>query len=117
MSKLKSIHYDKLKMQDYLKSQKIKLKMKRILFKARTRMLNVGENFGKKGPCPLCNLKEDTQSHLLDCIIVKMECPEIVENKENCSYADIFCNSIEKMNNIAKLLHQAMRTREKLLMK
>ena len=47
MTKLKNIKYKKLEMQGYLKSQKIKLKMKKILFKARTRMLNVKDNFWK----------------------------------------------------------------------
>ena len=115
MTKLKNLKYKKLEMQGYLKSQKISLKKKKILFKARTRMLNVKSNFGDKSQCPLCNMKEDNQSHLLDCTIIKLECPDLFENKENCLYEDIFGTNIDKMNNVANLLIQAMRTREKFL--
>ena len=31
-------------------------------------MLNVKNNFGSSSPCPLFNLHEDNQNHLLDCI-------------------------------------------------
>jgi len=68
MTKLQNIQYTKLEMQDYLKSQKINLQKKKILFKARTRMLNVKNNFGSSSPCPLCNLHEDDQINLLECI-------------------------------------------------
>ena len=88
MSKLKNIKYEKLEMQTYLKSQKISLIKKRVLFKARTRMLNVQNNFGKKSQCPLCKLNDNDQSHLID---------------------------FEKMNIIACLLLQAIRTREKII--
>jgi hypothetical protein len=94
-------------MQKYLQSQKINLKKKKILFKARTRMLNVKNNFGDKGLCPLCKLNEDDQSHLLDCIIIKMKCSDILENKEKCSYKDIYSNNIEKLSNISHLIYQA----------
>ena len=80
-------------------------------------MLNVKSNFGDKSSCPLFKLKEDNQSHLLDCTIIKLECPEVFENKEKCLYEDIFCSKIDKMNNVANLLLQAMRICEKLLRK
>ena len=80
-------------------------------------MLNVKSNFGEKSACPLCHMKEDDQSHLLDCLVIKLECPQVFENKEACEYEDIFCNDIIKMKNIAELLYQAIRTREKLLQK
>ena len=41
MTKLKNNQYDKLEMQKYLKSEKVNLKKKKIIFKARTRMLKV----------------------------------------------------------------------------
>ena len=66
-------------------------------------MLNVQNNFGGKSQCPLCKLNDDEQSHLIDCIIIKLACPEILENKSNCSYEDIFSNDLENMNNIAIL--------------
>ena len=117
MTKLVNINYTKLEIQDYLKSQKINLQKKKILFKARTRMINVNKNFGNSSPCSLCNLNEDDQSHLLECIFIKLESSIVQENKNKCEYQDIFGNDIVKMNNVAELLQQALRAREKLLAK
>ena len=78
-------------------------------------MLNVKNNFGDKGACPLCKLNLDDQSHLLECIMIKLECPEILENKKECVYNDIYSNDIDKLNNIANLMYLAMRTREKMI--
>ena len=47
MSKLKNLKYEKLELQPYLKSNKLNLRKKKILFKARTRMLNVKWNFAR----------------------------------------------------------------------
>ena len=84
MTKLKNLKYKKLEMQGYHKSQQISLKKKKILFKARTRMLNVKNNFGDKSPCPLCNMKEDNQSQLFGgkrqaLLTVSKICPSFVQ--------------------------------------
>ena len=78
-------------------------------------MLNVKNNFGDKGACPLCKLNLDDQSHLLECIMIKLEWPEILENKKECVYNDIYSNDIDNLNNIAHLMYLAMRTREKII--
>ena len=96
MTKMKNVKYEKLEMQNYLKCEKINLKKKKILFKSRTRMLKVNHNFGNKSPCPLCELNDDEQSHLLECVIIKVKCPEIFENRKNCKYEDIFSNDLKK---------------------
>ena len=46
-SKLKDLNYEKLQIQKYLTTDKITTNRKIILFKARTRMLNVLNNFGQ----------------------------------------------------------------------
>ena len=112
ISKLKNITYNELKMQPYLSSSKKSLKHKKILFKARTKMLNVNWNFGNKSLCLLCKLKDDQQEHLLSCIKIKLESSIILENKNNCKYSDIYSSDQEKLNNIAELLLQATRIRE-----
>ena len=117
MKKLKNIKYKKLEIQPYLKSNNISLRKKKILFKARTRMLNVKGNFRDKSPCPLCYLEEDRQEHLMACLMIKLKCPIILENKNNCTYMDIFTNDIKKQSNVAELLLEAIRTREKILNK
>ena len=46
-------------------------KTKIMLFKARNRMLKVSKNYGSKKNCPLCKISEDTQKHLIECVIIK----------------------------------------------
>ena len=115
MTKLKYLKYEKLEMQEYLKCQKLSLKKKQILFKTRTRMLNVKSNFGDKSACPLCTLKEDNQSHLLECLVIKLNSPQVIENIDNCVYDDIYSTNISKLKNVANIIYEAVRTREKLL--
>ena len=59
MSKLPNLTYKKFEMQPYLKSNSISLSKKRILFQARTKMLNVKCNFGVQTKCPLCGMHND----------------------------------------------------------
>ena len=75
-------------------------------------MLKVKWNFGEKVLCPLCNLHEDKQEYLLECVMIKIRSPDIVANKNKCKYADIFSSNVEKLNNVAELLIQAIRIRE-----
>ena len=60
-------------MQSYLKSKLLTVDQKKLVFKARTRILEFGENF-KAGEehimCPLCHLHFDNQD-------LVTECPEI----------------------------------------
>ena len=67
MSKLSSVSYDKLQIQSYLTDQALPTRLKILAFKWRTRMVNVGWNFGRKDKCPLCMDADDTQNHLLYC--------------------------------------------------
>ena len=104
-------------MQPYLSSNGISLKKKIILFKARTRMINVKWNFGEKVLCPLCKIGEDKQEHLLDCVLLKLRNPTLFEGKNRCEYSDIYSSDLTKLNNVAELLFQAIRTRELYLTK
>ena len=104
-------------MQPYLKTNEINISKKKLLFKARTRMLNVNDNFGEKILCPLCEIDLDNQKHLISCIILKMENSEIFRNEDECKYDDIFSSDTKKMKFIASLLENAMKTREKILNK
>ena len=113
-SKLKSLKYDKLKIQKYLKTNKITIKRKIVLFKARTRMLNVLNNFGQHAKCPLCKIKEDDQTHLLDCLIIKINCPEILNNM-NSKYEDIFSDNVDKQSEICRLVDIAIKKRNELM--
>ena len=76
-SKMGRLKYKKLEMAKYLKSKKLTLNEKKLLFKLRCRMFNVGNNFGQKNNCKLCNEKLDCQEHLLECSQIKKRIKEI----------------------------------------
>ena len=63
-------------MQKYLECRELSIKQKKLIFKARTGMLPVGFNYGKKIPCPLCQMNDDTDLHLIKCPITKFYCPD-----------------------------------------
>ena len=57
MSKVKNLKYNKFQIQPYLISNNISLQKKKILFKARTNMLNVKWNFGDKALLSIMQIK------------------------------------------------------------
>ena len=65
-------------------------------------MLPVGFNFGQKKPCFACEMSDDTDRHLLECVILKMSCPDIMENIES-SFDDIYSSDMEKVFKVSKL--------------
>ena len=115
-SKLSSNTYSNLKIQNYFITNEITTKQKLIIFKARTRMLNVAYNFGNKTKCPLCKIGEDNQKHLIECIVIKLNCHEISYNTDSQS-EDIFTENITKLNKISQLLQVATRKRDEILEK
>ena len=74
-------------------------------------MLPVGYNFGQKIPCFACEISEDTDRHLLQCVVLKMSCNDLIENTEYV-YDDIFGMDMLKVAKVATLLKSALRTRE-----
>ena len=68
--KLNGLNYYEFKIQNYLLSKDYSLEEKTLIFKYRTRMLNLGENFraGREYVvCPLCKQHKDSQNNLLNC--------------------------------------------------
>ena len=90
MSKLS---YSSLEIQPYLKSELIYNRTKKFLFKLRTRMVDVGFNFGKKNKCKLCLVGNDDQENLLKCFKLKTAHPDLLQD---LNYCDIFGDNIEK---------------------
>ena len=115
-SKMKNLNYKGLNIQNYFKSDKIWSQHKIILFKARTKMINVQHNFGQNNKCPLYKLEDDKQEHLLECVIIKIASPEIL-NKTDAEFNDIYSDNIEKQIKISKLLYIAIRKRKAILTK
>ena len=112
-SKLKNLEYSKLDIQEYFKTDKIPTKRKITLFKARTRMLSVAKNHGQTNQCPLCKMKDDDQKHLLECPLIKVDSPDILNNTES-EYKDIFSTDIHKLSKISQLLDIAITKRKTL---
>ena len=69
-SKAKFINCDKLKQAEYIQDSRFSTREKQLLFKLRSKTLDVNENFkgmNKKPWCTSCGLFKETQSHLLQC--------------------------------------------------
>ena len=70
-TKMSNLSYDSLKIQSYFTSSKVSAKQAKSIFKFRTNMANVKENFHfmyneTNLSCPDCHQILDTQQHLLD---------------------------------------------------
>ena len=77
-------------------------------------MIETPDNYGRDVPCRLCYLARDEMSHILDCIVLKLACPELYRNSDvsiNDAYEG---NNMEKLKNLAIVFQEAWRTREKL---
>ena len=44
----------------------------------------------KEELCPACNLELNTQKHITECIIIKIQCHKILANNNDAKYEDIF---------------------------
>ena len=88
-SKVKHEMYNDLNGMSYLNDTRFTTEQAKLLFKFRTRMFDVRNNFRNNyacTSCPLCGVKEDTQEHLLNCVIIKRQYATRNE------YTDIFSN-------------------------
>ena len=110
---MKYLKYYQLKHQEYLKSDQISVTKKKLLFKFRTRMVNVGQNFGNTKPCPFCKIDDDSQKHMMECFVMKLKNPKIFHN-DQC-YENIYNLTSKNLANFAELCQQAIRTRELLM--
>ena len=92
LTKIKNIKYDNFEMKSYLLTNEI-TSLKKIVFRAQTGMLPVGFNFGQKIPCFACETSDDTDRHRLEFAVLKMACPNLMENTESI-FNDIFSANI-----------------------
>ena len=115
--KLKNLTYSTLKIQEYLETNLLNNKTKKLLFRIRNRMVQVGHNYGNKTECPLRLIDSDQQEHLISCLIIKAHNPYVLANSNNSQYSDTFSENIPKLKNITELFSSALRTRQILLHK
>ena len=67
MKKIINLEYSEMKLQEYFNCQTSSRNIKQFIFKLRTRMIKVGDNFGTKEPCPICKEGNNDQRHILEC--------------------------------------------------
>ena len=99
------LKYPILKIKPYLASTGIGLRQKHLLFKLRTRMINVAANFGKSSNCPLGCSTIDDQKHLFLCKYLN-------DDQQMHKYSDIFSDNPKKLFNIANIAQKLIRKRE-----
>ena len=104
-SKSKSVEYNKLETRDYLKSNIFTVSQSKLLFKIRSRMLNVKMNFKNMYndditllACDQCNTGElEDQNHVISC--------NTLENNKisDIKYSDLFSGNI---NTVKKAINK-----------
>ena len=112
-SKMDNLNYQELKIQDIYKSKVIYSGFARKLFKWRTRMFDLKNNFATKYSnlsCPLCMKHIDKDEALLTCETIMAQI-----TKKDINYADLFCKNVEKVFSIGKLLDEAWSIRNVIL--
>ena len=77
-------------------------------------MVSTSENFGLRVPCKICELEDDTTSHVLSCIFLKLEVPEITDFNE-IKVNDVFTEDVIKMNIFVEAFLKVWRKREEIL--
>ena len=116
--KVGRLFYFELRIQNYLTSENLNVKQRKILTHLRGKMIKVRANYSKMHESILCQLclqnnihSEDTQQHLLDCITLIND----GDISNNAEYSDIFHEEPVKYENITLLLEQKLILRERLL--
>ena len=116
-SKSEKFASSSLQVADYLKDPRLMKKQQQLLFRLRSRTLNVKCNFSNQYEnvfCSTCKLFPETQAHLL-------QCPEIVKNMQNLvpkaseiNENDIY-GSLENQIKITRIFEEVLQIREKIL--
>ena len=116
-SKSEYLECSTIKMADYLQSAKFTTREKRLLFKLRSRTLDVKGNFPgqfKDLLCHCCNLAEETQSHLLQCEQLVSKLQYLKEDKTNLNEMYIYGN-LEQQEIIVRIYSDILEARDNLL--
>ena len=116
-SKSENIESTKLRTASYLVYQRLTKYEQQLLFRLRTKTLDVKMNFDRLHAdiyCSLCKLFPETQSHILQCpdVVPNMKTPVISNHSLN--EADIYGN-LDKQVQIVKIYSEALDIRNKLM--
>ena len=97
----------------YLSDTRFSSEQSKLLFKFRTRMADVRNNFRNNyacTKCPLCGVQEDTQEHMINCIIIRRH-----HEASSMEYSDIFTNDSDVLYDAVRELEHIVDIRSKLL--
>ena len=113
---MNNLEYKELKIQNYFIDDRVESWIAKDIFKFRTRMVNVNENFKNnfqyEDLCPICKKSQDNQNHLLECQKLRDINPSLNVNR---NYLDIFKDDSLKVYESARILIKAFETRKKIL--
>ena len=118
-SKSSNLKCDEIKTAEYLLSPKFSLKEKILLFKLRSRTLDIKGNFKKQYKdswCISCGLFEETQKHLLQCPEIVSKLNYLAGSATNLDENDIY-EGVDKQEKIIKVYSDILEIREELKMK
>ena len=104
-SKMEKLDYNEIKMQNYLLSEQLKPKQKRLIFKYRTRMAEFGENYrGGRSQvmCPLCETHLDNQELSYQCLEIRSKL-KIMGKIEDIFKEEISLETAETIEKITEL--------------
>ena len=107
-----------MEMQPYLKNESMKVEEKKLMFWLRNRLIDVKMNFRKKYNgnlnCRLCEVTEESQSHLLNCIVVLND-ENIKEALEGYTYDDLFLTNMKTQAHMVYVFQSILKLRSKML--
>ena len=111
-SKVRNEMYTHLNGMSYFSSNRFTPDLSNLLFKFRTRMFNVRNNFRnyykqQNTVCPVCQDGEDSQEHLFKCKLIR----KTVETHGSV-YEDIFSDDVDTLLKVANVLKQLAKVRE-----
>ena len=115
-SKSENLETEMMETQKYLIDNRIRPHEAKLLFNFRTRMFDCKKNYKNKYGenqflfCELCLVKEDCQSHIFDCFVLKNSVEEL-RNSPNVKYEHIF-EDVEKQIPAIKLMDKIVSIRE-----
>ena len=73
-------------------------------------MIETPENIGKQVLCKLCSIELDTQSHITECIILKLKCPELLQIEK--SFTEIMTRGkMKDLDFYIRIYEKALRIR------
>ena len=109
----KSKNLNTYKYQDYLLTNRLTTKQKKLLFSLRTWTIDVKTNYKSMHTfnmlCRLCKKEEDSEKHYLECDVIRENIDHSIDLTQ-AKYENIFSSDIEDQILITKIYDQIFKT-------